>query len=126
MFFRQHTESVLLVGLKNEAEKLFSPAKEDKSVLHAIQRWIDNLQCVQINTLKGWQNIVDDDNDPNNKMTPYKITCLQQQVQYLISALFNAKRNMNKLTWEHCCKQAVNKLNGQYGYNLATNHRTVQ
>jgi hypothetical protein len=94
--------------LSPEAKKLFAP-KENETMLEGIDNQLSILKKVN-ETHMSYLDIIDVQQDEmldEDSLTSYQVWALQQHCVVLCLALKIAKEKMNGITWQQCCKEAI-------------------
>jgi hypothetical protein len=114
-----------------EAYYLFRPRGYGRSSSHAaaaetpqeaLERRIHLLRSVHDNK-DSWRNVVVG-RDADNLCTKAEIAGMQQRSTFLCCAYQLALENMNRWTWQDCCREACKHLNS-LGMNQATFYKTI-
>jgi hypothetical protein len=99
------------IGFHQKPKNLFAP-KENETVLAGIDNQINTLKKIY-ETHMGYLDILDVQQDEmldDDSLTSYQVWALQQHCIVLCMALRTAKEKMNGVTWQQCCKEAIEYL----------------
>ncbi|KAI2492861.1 hypothetical protein MHU86_21674 [Fragilaria crotonensis] len=113
-----------------EAYYLFRPRGYERSSSsvasetpqEALERRIQVLRSVHDNE-DSWRNVVVG-RDADNICTKAEIAGMRQRSTFLCCAYQLALENMNRWTWQDCCREACKRLNS-LGMNQATFYKTI-